>query len=91
MQAAGDDGGEMSQIGGDVDGEAVHADPAADADAHGAKFGELARVCSGKATGGGISHDPDTGCGCVALRGHAERCACVHDALFEQSHVCVEA
>lgn len=52
-EAAGDDEVEVIEVGGDVEGEAVHGDPAADADAHGADFGRGDR--RGMARGGGQS------------------------------------
>src|SRR5437867_862328 len=66
----------MTQIGGDIESQAVHGDAAADANADGADFGKLAGVVGPDADGAG-----------VLLCCHAELCQSVDDDSFEQSHI----
>ena len=81
-QAAGDDELVVGHIGRDVEGEAVHGDPFADAHAAGRDFGAWGSV--------GIA-DPDTGGTFFAADGDCVGGAGVDDGLFEESHVGVEA
>lgn len=70
----------MFEVGGDVDGEAVHRDPLADADAHRGEFG-----------GGVVGTNPDAGRGGVSLGVDAKVSGGLDDGLFEKAHVGVEA
>lgn len=97
-EAAGDDEGEVRQVGGDVQGEAVEGDPLAHADAHGgdlcgARVDALGMVgvVEARAAGGVEWIDPDAGGGGIAACVDAEVEAGFDDGAFEESDVVVDA
>lgn len=75
VDAAGGDGGEAVERAGDIDGEAVHGDPLACADADAGEFAVF---------------DPDPGEVVAAGGGDAEGAGAVDEGLFEAAEVAVE-
>lgn len=76
---------EEGEVGGDVEGDSVERDPAAEFDADGADFGEAV----GRGSGAGIA-DPDAGGAFGALAGDFELAERADDGFFEEAHVGVQ-